>query len=328
MAIKISFYLQFLFFFNPVCSQTTKIPSQISESSIINKWCNSVINLEGKSNFFISKLWVDGYRKVQSGIYSSNYIRKLQDSISKTRYSGTGIFFEHNNKYYILTARHVIEDTLSVVPDMIYDMLFLRPNGSNILDKIPIEDDSNFVHYLQFIGGSTIKKQYIYSDKETDLAIISLNDIPLFGMRFIRTLIRKGYIPIHISDIDTSQSMIKDDKIICLGFPSFSEIDRQRFPNDRSHLSSWLITIPVATKGTIDEIMKNSIYFKGNIFTYHGFSGGPVIYKNKLIGIIHAYRKLPTQTNNPLLKYYFLENSIFTKSNYLLPLLRKLENEK
>lgn len=279
------------------------------------------MNLESQSNFGTSRLFVDMQRaqRANPGSYRE-YNLKIQDSLSLIRHSGTAIFLIHNKKHYLITARHVLEDTASYFKPQIYWNIFLRPNGSDLFDGKPIEPDTAFANYIQLTASTTKgETPFIFSDTILDLAIISLNDIKVYGPQFIRTLFRKGYLPISASDIDTIGNIRKNDHLTSLGFPDFSEVAHKNIPRDYQNWQSWAITIPAVTRGFIEEINTNFIY--GNIFIYKGFSGGP----NKLIGINHAYTRVIKKMDEVLMNKYIIEYSIFSRVNSLMPMLRELE---
>jgi hypothetical protein len=223
-------------------------------------------------------------------------------------------------------VRHLLEDTSSIFKDDIFYKIILRQNGSDLLGKRVFEDDTKTGHYLMLTSRMPLDKTpFIFSTRQKDLALISLDDIPVYGKQFIETLDRRGYKAISLNDIDTTSQINNNAGIIAIGFPSFSEIFRSKLADAYSHWQSNTITIPVLTKGIIEDQMKDSFYFTGNIFIYHGFSGGPVIKDNKLIGISKAYEKKYVKTGDPLLNFYFKEVSVFTKCEVMMPLLKELQ---
>ena len=73
---------------------------------------------------------------------------------------------------------------------------------------------------------------------------------------------------------------------MALGFPIESLVAQKSIPKALYNWSSVNIAIPLVTKGVISNTGNHSKTFEGNIFVYHGNSGGPIISNNKLIGII------------------------------------------
>lgn len=301
----------------------------ISERDVLSKWTKAVVNLETQANFLTSKLFVEiqlTQRKDPSA-YSRAFLKNLQDSLFRVRRAGTAIYFLFKKKHYLITARHVLEDTAAYQGPEIYSWIFLRPNGSPLYDGKEIEQDTNYTHYLQLTGAMKLNQiPFIFSTTKADLAIISLDDIPYYGIQFIYTLDRKGYVPITLSDIDTLGEIKKDDHLLSLGFPNFSEVQRKHLPMTYLHAQSFAVTVPVVTKGVVEAFARDtSETFTGNIFIYYGFSGGPVIKNNKLVGINHAYTTYREKIDESQINYCLVEYSVFSKTKYIMPMLRELE---
>lgn len=320
-------YLLFLLIPFNVLSQ--KVTSYNLERKEVNKWTKAVVNLETQANFLISRLFVEIQIRERNhdNPPSTEYLKTLQDSLFRIRHAGTAIYLLYNKKHYLISARHVLEDTPSYLHPEIYSWIFLRPNGSPLFDNKEIEQDINYTHYLQLSARMKLNEvPFIFSSAKGDLAIISLDDIRPNGLQVINSLNRKGYVPITLSDIDTSGTIHKDDHLLAIGFPDFSEVQYKNLPMSFLHWQSFAVTIPVITKGMVETFTNDtSKTFTGNIFVYHGFSGGPVIRNNKLIGINRAYTRNLVKIDETQMNYYIVESSIFSKARYIMPMLRELE---
>ncbi len=297
----------------------------------ISKWLRASLNLEARPNFFESKIWFqwqDSMRKGKS--IERETALKIQSDYSKIKYTATGIFFFYQNKHYIVTARHFLADDNAVFKNTVIGRIFLIDNGSNDIKG----KDSNYnltpdVHYLD--GYNSGKKgndvKYILSDKKVDIAIIALDDIPKMGRQFVAFLYRRGYRPIQVSDIDTTNKLVRNGKMFAIGFPSELARLNDQTKNYDSSVYYWqspFVTIPVLSSGHIKDPCDGKIYFTGNIFIYHGFSGGPAISHNKLIGISDAYGGDTVNTQSSNLNYYRDEFSLFIKASNIFPLIREL----
>jgi S1-C subfamily serine protease len=308
-------------------SQKPIFESVVSDDSIIKKWTKACLNIEIRPNFFVSKTWREWQIKSRTSQLDKEMVKRVQDSVRKIAYTATGIFLLYNYKHYIITSRHVLVDTSSSIKDMVFDRIFLVQNGSQTIKSKKISLDLTDVGYVDnYTSGPRDKLKYILSDAKGDLAILALDDIPTMGKQFTEMLYHKGYEPILISDIDTACQLNKGDYIISIGFPGrLSVIGRIYKDPVVQYWRSYLVTLPVIAKGYIKAPLPDSIFFKGDIFIYEGFSGGPVIRNNKLIGINRGYWGEPGNTASALLNYYFEESSIFMKSDLVMPLLRTLE---
>ena len=247
------------------------------------------------------------------------------------RFSGTAIFLFYKGNYYLITARHVIVDTSASYPNQIFRKIML------VDDYTTIQDHSKDI----IIGSNVITKNYelttldqfpdIFcelSSKNDDIGIIKLTGIkPLLeGKWFVETLIKRGYTPITIEDIDTVCNITQNQKIMAIGYPIESTVGYKNLPKALYNWEAQAISIPMVTKGEISDVGKGKNDFQGNIFYYHGNSGGPSISNNKLIGIVSSFTQTPTYTDNKK-RIYFLYNSDFKKSSLIYTLLKKLESK-
>jgi hypothetical protein len=292
------------------------------ESVVIEKWIKACVNLEVRPNLFTSKKWDEMYRKSLKHQLTKNESWRIQDSTFHARYSGTAIYLLYNNKHYLLTARHVIEDTSSYYPD-VYEFIYLRENGSDLAKGKSLDSVRTTLNLT--LRRPLNEVPLILSDKKTDLAIISLENAGYLGKQFIQVLNWEGYIPIKLEDIDTTDDLKQNDLIFSFGFPQFSEVARLELPTNVFGNEILKATIPVVTKGYIQDVRKDSIDFTGNIFIYHGFSGGPVVKNNKMIGVNNSYQTELWKFNTPQLNYYIKEKSVFSKAKFIMPLIRELE---
>jgi S1-C subfamily serine protease len=325
---KFQIKLCIFFIFLPIYifSQSQNSKKTTSKNNISNKWVKACLNLEVKPNFFVSKMFARWQIQSQNKALDKAMVKRVQDSIRYTRYTGTGIYLLYNTKHYIITARHLLIDDSAYFKDFVVDRIFLIQNASDVTKTKKIFLDTLNINYLDgYSSGPKNKTKYILSEKNEDLALIALDDIPIYGNQFVKLLQRRGYEPIQFSDIDTSNSFAINAPIIAFGFPGMSTVRKNNIDSSLYYWQSNLSTIPVRTKGYIKEYPKDSSFFKGDIFIHEGFSGGPVTYNNKLIGINRAYWGEVRNIGTELLNYYYEESSIFIKASLIPPLLRKLE---
>lgn len=328
-AIKIFTRLLFCLIFISLNAQSQRVdhPKQIS------KWLRASMNLEVHPNFFQSKMWRQWQIMISRGVkLNRDSALRVQEHYRQIKFTATGIFILYHNKHYIATARHFLVNENAMMKNEVHDRIFLIDNGSaSLFAKNNDYDTIPDVHYLDsYNSGKNIDDvKYQLSDSIADVAVISLDDIPVFGRQFIGALYSKGYRPILISDIDTSD-LHSHDKIQAVGFPSeLSRLSSQtkRYDSSVYYWQSPWVTIPVVSTGYIQypRLANSTRLFTGNIFIYHGFSGGPVLRNNKLIGLNIAYGGIRENSGDSLLNYYADEYSVFSRANNILATLKMIE---
>ncbi|WDW09388.1 S1 family peptidase [Priestia aryabhattai] len=211
----------------------------------------------------------------------------LIEGLRNKRYQGTAIFLEHESCSYLITARHVIEDK-SFPEEGIKWCGADRDNAYNIIFRVPSLDlvlsDRGFP--LRNLMNLNTVNAVTFSDPELDLAIISLNN-PLYKP-FAEELIRDGYSPISLEDIADEPSDEGAD-ICAIGFPmATSLLGTLDLPSAVLHWSSDSFSLPITSYGKVAMLHENLSYLWGDISTYPGNSGGPIIESGKLVGIVSA----------------------------------------
>lgn len=288
---KITLFL--LLFSNVVlCQQIKQLP--IDSSTTITKWTNAVINIEARNNGQIA--------------------------------SGSAIFMIYHDRLLLLTARHVVHDWTSTDPNKISDMIVLIENLTERDIKDTYDSARNsytFVgdfHFLFF--GRSSESRWAFSSIEKDLAVIDLS-VGIPAQSFANTLFKRGYRPIFVKDIDTLCNIKEGDKIMAVGYPVESEVDTNK-AGPLLKFTSRFISLPMVTEGTTNGISDN-IFFDANLFVYHGFSGGPIIKNNQLIGIVHGGYPQPTRKQSKQLPLYLKLQLQLIKSTHIMQLLRQLK---
>jgi hypothetical protein len=245
------------------------------------------------------------------------------------RSAGTALYLSYNNKNYLLTARHVIYDATSADTNKIANMIILIENYTERDIKDTFYADRNsytFVgdyHFLVFNSSIKNRPPYLFSSVNEDLALIDLSD-GIMGLSFNNTLGKRGYRPISINDIDTLCKIEYGQNIMAVGFPLESEVDTNR-TSPVLDFRSRFVSLPIISEG-ITNGKYNDIYFDAFLWVYHGFSGGPIIRNNKLIGIVHGFDLPFYTTNSAQLPYYRWFGLLLIKSSLIMPLLRKMES--
>jgi hypothetical protein len=287
------------------------IGTKISEDSMIRKWRRAIINLECKSfNSGLEDSLIE--LRLKKIIDRSTFDRK-SDSVylRPTRAWGTAIFLKYKGNRYLVTARHVLHDTFKKDSNAICDRITVVPEGTSL------DVDSVFLPPL-FIYNLYLSSVY------DDIAIIGLDELHM-NSSFADILETKGYEPISIQDISSSWNYKKGNRIMIVGFPDFSKV-RDRHSNRGTNLwEATIISLPVMTYGVISDTSVEKNMFSGEIFSYHGNSGGAVIKDNKLIGIVSGFIMHPIRDHigSKALSEYYLQKMRFIKSPLIYQYLPK-----
>lgn len=291
------------------------------------KWCKAVVNIECRTGAGYS----DERKKLDDLLQEQKISRQQYDDlvmdtyIKAPRYTGTAIFFKHNKNYFFITARHVVADIISYPNDstFISTKIFVIDNESNPDVVLPSGFKSEPIMIMNYGVGTTDSRYYVFSDKQKDMALISLNNKFYPDDRIVRKLLDKGYQPIEFSDLDMSLLSV-GQKINSFGFPQdFAQGGRKNITKYEYIWDSEIISAPVVSEGTIQKDVQKDYYFLGNIFVTHGDSGGAIVSNNKLVGIVSGgtYEKIPL---NGSFKYFKYRQTRFIKINQLIPLLEEL----
>lgn len=215
-------------------------------------------------------------------------------------YHGTALFITHENRRYLLTARHVIwnehgakqfladqaehnqnlETWQEISNNMIYGVIIRVPNLDEVLKG------QNSEEFLMNLGaGHPSATPYTFSDPSIDLALISLDQR---DSRFADHLISRGFVPIPSTDIADAPDS-EGQELLAIGFPSSTALVAQT--NTHSTLECWSsrnVSLPISSFGRVAMLHHALPYFWADISIYPGNSGGPVIANNKLVGIVSS----------------------------------------
>ncbi len=364
-------FLSGIFLFYSGCSSSLVPSNELLETSV-EKWKNATINIECATDsktseervkieqeYYNSKAYKE--REKERDSISQEYQKKIdkskspeetinlveelfeklppnefppEDGIRDVRYSGTALFVKYKNHKYLITARHVLHDTLeasryikdrlswyneaklkisreqrkSIISDsekMIFSIIYRAPNLSEYFSKTsPISSyypPSPVLMNLQ--AGIYESSAYTFSEPQIDLAVISLER----NGSFLSDLEKNGYKPITIDSI-WNKSLNEGDDLFCIGYPVTTS-PMVRMEGDLAWNASY-VSLPTISYGKV--ALNNSFlsFFWGDMSIYPGNSGGPVISQDTLVGIISAQPFWRNQ-NIPfayIIKIQFLKN--------------------
>lgn len=315
-------------------SQKKEIAIQID--SVISKWNKAIVNLEMRDDENLESSSIRYRMKItdslKSGLITPERFYRITDSMtfSFTSSTGTAIFLKYENKRYLITARHVLFNKNAFF--RAYKAKLINQNTTerynNIsfrkIFRVPDDGDSISLGNDLLNLGIYSRTDYIFSDIETDLAIVSLEGANRY---FGDLLEKKGHIAIGIKDIDTSNIYRYGQDIAIFGYPFFTVVNQLDLPIAAAIWQSRLVFAKSVTFGKISTISLRNKYFISDANIAPGNSGGAIIRNNKLIGIVSSQPSFYLEDNNgnPISNLnYRMPLSVGVKSIFIMPLLRKL----
>lgn len=232
---------------------------------------------------------------------------RQDDLISlKDTIRGTGLLVADGTKIYLVTAKHLIKATINLTTGLetINDLISIK---SNINDK-----KSNEVSLMNLANNNVHIRPFIFSDDQNDLGIISFQKNNYKAI--VAYIKQMGCVPVPIQAIDNLAIINPGDDVLTVGFPAL--------PGREAYT-------PVISNGKIIAANKMGADITVDLKVYPGNSGGPVIKGNKLIGVLSYQAGIKNNVDAGLHPYEKANATTAIKVAYLLPLLKKLqENEK
>ncbi len=113
---------------------------------------------------------------------------------------------------------------------------------------------------------------------------------------------------------------------MCIGYPKEATIFKPKQSAFESIYSGDFKNWNIITKGFIYDNPPNSNFFSASIFTYHGFSGGPVILNGRLIGLVSGFGFDYKESNSILLNKYFVYHPYFIKATLIYKYLKEFDS--
>lgn len=309
-----------------ICST---VKSQSFDDASIDKWRRASIDIQMYSHNF--------YEFAEESQIKNLFIKNkisvcTRDSLLDALYSrrvierGTAIYFKHENKKYLITARHILYDKRlafyldsvykregATSEDVIYETIISIPLGRR---DTPLFGDNKLIN-------DTFS--HTFSDPDTDLAILSLDANKMFSEN-----LDKDFTPITIEDIDTSGLFKYGQDLMVIGYPEYAGILRLIVPSSRKGLMAINRFELVVTMGKYASKYRNNL-FLADVTSMPGNSGGPIISNNKLVGIISKGVVMNAERREGGGEYqdvYFRSRiSLGTKASQIPSILRALINK-
>jgi len=247
--------------------------------------------------------WMNSIVYLESVYQRSERQMPVRDTLT-----GTGFLIADGDKVYMVTARHVIIAALN-------DENAQSANDSVFIKAKPREDKRG-LNLTHLFNADMNKMPVVFSSNEDDMAIISFQKKENTGV--LSYLLSNGYKPVPIELIDTMIENHKSDWII---MPSYSAIKG----------NGGREIVKAISLGQVKSVNKKLPVFTIDDIVHQGNNGAPVISKldNKIIGVLRNEANISTNADILKQPYYSAKSATIVKSSYILPLLRKLqENEK
>ncbi|TWJ03527.1 trypsin-like peptidase [Mucilaginibacter frigoritolerans] len=314
---KIKFALLFL-------ALSCRQQERIVNNPTVDKWINATINIQCIQSG--GKKTVDVYDQYSKHLISRDQLLKKTDSINRhrLRVSGTAVYLICKNHHYLITSRHLLNDA-SIGTNAIFNNIVLV-SDTNYISKTRVMDGNQNMTTSEIEPHLFMWLCYKFSSIDQDIAIVCLEG-DSEGPYFWKTLNKRGYKPIETSDIDDKCNIRRGDNIMAVGFTEIiSDKGKKSLPSSAFNWEAYNYSRPVVTFGSIADPEKDKNYFLGNIFVYHGNSGGPIVVNDKLVGITCGAVIEGDSTNSSKKKYYMMNYSKFMKSSIIEPLLESFDS--
>jgi len=298
----------------------------MTQESTIEKWMSAIINIEFRRdpNTDILIKIVNDFRSGK--ITQDQMVNLINQGYLDPRINGSGtgtaIYMMYKGMHLLVTARHMVFDEQT---KKAFDKILIIQDSS---EKVHREGEAVIMNLN--MRGHTMPTSYLFSSKEDDLAVIVLEET-VRSKYFIDVLEKRNYKPISIEDIDKECKLKKGQEIMSFGYPNeISTRTTKTLSISEAYWESPYKSIPAYSIGKVADFIDKANYFYGDIFVTHGNSGGPIVSKNKLVGIVHGAFDPNTEypvfkeLKNARVKLYIKSNPTFTKSTALIKLLNQL----
>lgn len=286
---------------------------------MLEKWKKAVVHLECATSSQSIHDYMTRQQELRDSVSKGEITEEefsKHESVGRrdVRFHGTALFISHENRRYLLTARHVLWNEIEAkrTLEAAYQQTQLTHDGIreallknahinaqneifNIIFRVPSIDEvaagKSMPEFLMNLGAGSIQtKPYTFSDPSLDLALISLDQR---DSRFADELLQNGFEPISSDDIAEGPKA-EGQELLAIGFPSatalLGQVDQHL---SQKPWSSDRYSLPVSSFGRVSMLHPLLPFYWADVSIYPGNSGGPVVANDRLIGIVSAQAILP-----------------------------------
>ena len=266
---------------------------------------------------------------------------------------GTAVYVVHDSLHYLITARHVLSDSIALDGEIQaatlerdkshrpydadrFEEEIERLKRNIVWKRIAIvptyrsytydrSDDYYFGIFSMMLGtGPFDSRMYMMSDEYIDLAVICISDVSSPYEDIVGHLERHGYEPIPFSDLMNSD-VPAGAEVAAIGYPAAVSLVG-RTSNSRSGETSYL-SEPTVTFGTFITSENYNQYSLARVSG--GNSGGALIYQDQLAGIVVKtstlkFNETPSLRGN--IQWHYA--TISTSSDEVIKLIEAYENRR
>ncbi len=278
------------------------------------RWKRAVVHLEAATD---SQLVYDRIRRMQeveaSGLDQVGALREAArlalEGSRDIRFHGTALFLKHDGRHFLITARHVLYDEMRATLDLQEEVRRLegapgdfreavlasarqraRERIFGIIFRVPSLDElqppvgEGIPRFLMNLGaGVSWLAPYTFSEPDVDLAVVSLDsrDRP-----FTDELLARGYLPVTLEDIGDGPSE-EGAEVLTVGYPlATAALGELNLAPAIRHWSSAFYSLPTFAFGRVSMLHAGLNYFWCDVSVYPGNSGGPVIERDRVVGVV------------------------------------------
>ncbi len=136
---------------------------------------------------------------------------------------------------------------------------------------------------------------YTFSEPSVDLAIVSLDSR---DRQFTEELLARGYLPVTLEDISDGPSE-EGVEVFTVGYPvATATLGELNLSPSIRQWSSAFYSVPTFAFGRVSMLHESLDYFWCDMSVYPGNSGGPVIERDRLVGVVSEQAAIEAAVSN------------------------------
>jgi len=271
----------------------------------VAQWQKCVVNLETEGRLFSKyevEQKVEQYRQQGYSLIQLDSVQQKLTAISAS-HTGTAVYVKDGNRKYLITAKHVLLDSV-LTREKIYEQAhrLLKPGESveaiysRISVRTPIEYARNnsinnrAVYNYEHVTTKLQPYVLLPDQSDNDLAIISLQEK---NYKLLDDILQQdGYQPIPVDKIFSNDDLSAGEDIYTIGFPeNISVVGKVDVPSNAPMYQLNQVVSPFTTFGKVSMSSTSLNFFYAAVPISFGNSGGPVIKDGHLVGIVSGINK-------------------------------------